>query len=353
LNSKYSHRGRGAADNPANRYQGIDTEPFDDGWGQEPPGRLETRVSIDRSRTAISYNDSPDIPFDRSLNPYRGCEHGCVYCYARPTHAWLDLSPGLDFESRLFARPDLPDLLRAELAAPGYRPAPVALGAVTDAYQPIERERCITRQVLEILAETRHPVLIVTKSALIERDLDLLRGLAAHRLVEVAVSLTSLDRELVRRLEPRAASPDRRLRVIERLSRAGIPVRAMLAPVIPVLTEAEMESLLEAARTAGAGSAGYVLLRLPLEVAPLFREWLQRHYPDAAQRVMNHVRDTRDGRDYDSSFGRRLTGSGPYADLIARRFELATRRLGLGQPEALLDCAGFRRPLRAGQLELF
>lgn len=345
--------GRGAADNPANRYHREERVPFDDGWGRDAPPKLRTEVAIDRSRKAISYNDSPDLPFDRSINPYRGCEHGCIYCYARPTHAWLDLSPGLDFESRLFARPDLPGLLRQELAAPAYRPATVALGAITDAYQPIERDRRITRRVLEILVETGHPTLIVTKSALLERDLDLLAELADRELVEVSVSLTTLQTSIARSLEPRAAAPHRRLRLIENLSSAGIPVRAMIAPIIPVLTEPEIETLLQSAQEAGAQAASYTLLRLPLEVAPLFREWLERHQTDAARRIMQHVRDARGGRDNDSRFGSRMTGSGHYADLIAQRFALATRRLGLGN-ETKLRVDRFRPPRPAkGQMDLF
>jgi len=344
-------RGRGAADNPHNRYQARRTEGFDDGWTEQERNPLRTQVGMDRARTAISYNDSPDIPFDRSVNPYRGCEHGCIYCYARPTHAWLDLSPGLDFESRLFARPDLPERLAAELAARGYRPAPLALGAITDAYQPIEREHRITRRVLQVLADARHPTLVVTKSALVERDLDLLRDLARDQLVEVAVSLTTLQRPLARTLEPRAAAPQRRLQVIERLSAAGIPVRALIAPVIPVLNEPEIEDLLKAARAAGAQSADYVLLRLPLEVSALFRDWLVRHHPDAARRVMQHIQDSRGGRDNDSRFGHRMCGSGAYADLIRQRFSLAARRLGLGAGPQL-RCDLFRRPAPGGQLSL-
>jgi len=350
--SKDHPRGRGAADNPGNRYHAHETRRFDDGWETQPAPDLITRVGIDRSRKAISYNNSPDIPFDRSINPYRGCEHGCIYCYARPTHAWLDLSPGLDFESRLFARPDLPQRLMEELAAPAYRPAPLALGAITDAYQPIERERQITRQVLTILTETRHPTLIVTKSALVERDIDLLVDLAGDNLVEVAISLTTLQRPLARTLEPRAAAPQRRLKIIETLSKAGIPVRTMIAPIIPVLTEPEIETLLQAAFDAGARSATYVLLRLPLEVAPLFRDWLDRHHPNAARRVMNHVQETRRGRDNDSRFGHRLTGSGSYADLIAQRFALRSRKLGFG-PGQRLSCDHFVAPSPDGQLNLF
>lgn len=347
-----SQRGRGAADNPRNRYFVQYSAPFDDGWAQEEAVPLRTDVAIDRPRRAISYNTSPDIPFDRSINPYRGCEHGCVYCYARPTHAYLDLSPGLDFESRLFARPDIVALLREELAAPGYRPAPLALGAVTDAYQPIERAHRLTRTILETLLETRHPVILVTKSAMIERDIDLLVELAARQLVEVAVSLTTLDRSLARILEPRAAAPQRRLQVIETLSAAGIPVRAMLAPLIPVLNEPEIEAILRAAREAGANAADYVLLRLPREVAPLFRDWLHRHRPQAAERVMRHVQETRGGRDNDARFGDRMRGRGVYADLIAQRFRVASRRLDFGAG-ASLRCDLFRAPAKDGQLALF
>ena len=351
MNSK-PPRGRGATANPHNRYHTNAAEAFDDGWPRDDLPVLRTQVGTDRARRAISYNDSPDIPFDRSVNPYRGCEHGCVYCYARPTHAWLDLSPGLDFESRLFTRPDLPDRLREELAAPGYRPAPLAIGAITDAYQPIEREHRITRRLLEILLEARHPVLLISKSAMIERDVDLLAELSADGLLEVAVSLTTLQRSLARTLEPRAAAPQRRLQVIERLSAAGIPVRAMLAPIIPVLNECEIESLLQAAHNAGARSADYVLLRLPLEVAPLFRAWLSQHHPDAARRIMGHVQDTRDGRDNDSRFGQRMRGTGAYADLIGQRFRLAAHRLGFA-PGPNLHCDLFRPPSPTGQLRLF
>ena len=349
--SKDQPRGRGAGHNPDNRYHRYQTIPFDDGWGQEPVAKLRTRVETDHSRKAISYNQSPDIPFDRSINPYRGCEHGCVYCYARPTHAWLDLSPGLDFESRLFARAGLPDRLRDELAAPAYRPAPIAVGAITDAYQPIEREHEITRQVIRILKQTRHPALVITKSSLVERDLDLLTELASDSLVEVCVSLTTLQRRLARTLEPRAAAPQRRLQTMERLSAAGIPVRVMLAPLIPVLNEAEIEDLLQAAYDVGAHSASYALLRLPLEVAPLFRGWLQRHHPDAASRVMAHVQDTRNGRDNDSRFGHRFSGNGHYADLIAQRFSLKTRRLGLTRQTTLRS--DLFRPPGGAQLSLF
>ena len=345
-------RGRGTGSNPANRYHTLDTEPFDDGWQTGDQRTPRTGVAIDRSRKAISYNTSPDIPFDRSINPYRGCEHGCIYCYARPTHAWLDLSPGLDFETRLFARPDLPDLLEQELAAPGYTPAPLAIGGITDGYQPIEREYKITRRALQILSTSRHPTLLITKSAMVERDIDLLSEMAGQDLVEVAVSLTTLDRGLARSMEPRAAAPARRLRTIQALSRAGIPVRAMLAPVIPVLNEPEIEDLLGAARDAGASAAGYVALRLPLEVAPLFREWLEERCPHAAKRIMQHVQDMRGGKDNDATFGRRLRGTGIYADLIAQRFSLASRKLGFDDATQLRDDL-FRAPPRRGQYALF
>jgi len=344
-------RGRGAAGNPDNRYHATHREDLDDGWHADERPTLRTHVGRDHARKAISYNDSPDIPFDRSINPYRGCEHGCIYCYARPTHAWLDLSPGLDFESRLFARPDLPERLVAELGARGYRPAPLALGAITDAYQPIEREYRITRRVLQVLADARHPTLVVTKSALVERDIDLLSELASRQLVEVAVSLTTLARPLARTLEPRAAAPQRRLQTIERLSAAGIPVRVLVAPVIPVLNEPEIETLLASARTAGARAADYVLLRLPHEVAGLFRDWLERHHPDAARRVMHHIQDSRGGRDNDSAFGRRMCGTGAYADLIRQRFALAARRLGFDDGPALRSDL-FIPPHGAGQLPL-
>jgi DNA repair photolyase len=345
-------RGRGATINPPSRFAAQHAQACDDGWYQEPLPPLRTQVDPDASRSVISWNDSPDIPFDRSVNPYRGCEHGCVYCYARPGHAWLGLSPGLDFETRLFAKEDAAALLRKELAAPSYRCAPLALGAVTDVYQPIERTRRITRQVLEVLGELRHPVTIVTKSALIERDIHLLADLARDALVHVHLSITSLRAELARRLEPRAASPQRRLDTIGRLRAVGIPVGVLVAPVIPVLSDAELEAVLAAARQAGALAAGYVLLRLPLEVADLFRAWLAENAPGQAASVMARVHDTRRGRDNDTSFGRRMVGTGVVAELIARRFALATRRLGYAElPPLRTDL--FRRPVGGGQLSLF
>ena len=343
---------RGATINPPSRHAAQHTEPCDDGWHQEPLPPLRTRVDPDASRSVIAWNESPDIPFDRSVNPYRGCEHGCVYCYARPGHAWLGLSPGLDFETRLFAKADAAALLREELAAPSYRCGPIALGAATDVYQPIERGRRITRAVLELLAELRHPVTVVTKSALIERDLDVLADLARDRLVHVQLSVTTLRGDLARRLEPRAASPHRRLEAVARLREAGIPVGVLVAPVVPVLTDSELETVLAAARDAGAGAAGYTLLRLPLEVAGLFRAWLEEHAAGQAAHVMARVRDTRGGRDNDAAFGRRMVGAGAYAELIARRFALASRRLGYGElPSLRTDL--FRKPGRGGQLGLF
>ena len=338
--------------NPPSRYAAQQHEPWDDGWYQEPLPPLRTEVADDASRRVISWNDSPDIPFDRSVNPYRGCEHGCVYCYARPGHAWLGLSPGLDFETRLFAKRDAAARLAEELAVPSYRCAPLALGAVTDAYQPVERSRRITRAVLELLCELHHPVTIVTKSALVERDIDLLGELARHGLVQVHLSVITLRPALARRLEPRAASPQRRLETIARLAAAGIPVGVLVAPVIPVLTDAELEKVLGAARNAGALAAGYVLLRLPLEVADLFRGWLEEHVPGQADHVMARVRDTRGGADNDPRFGRRMVGEGVFAELIAQRFRRASCRLGYAELPALRTDL-FRRPGHGGQLSLF
>jgi DNA repair photolyase len=348
-------RGRGARSNPDNRFAEHAHELVDDGWGsldaEAPP--LRTVLGKDTSRTVISYNRSPDVGFDRSINPYRGCEHGCVYCFARPTHAYLGLSPGLDFESRLFYKPDAAHLLRAELAAPKYRCAPIAVGINTDAYQPVERRLRITRAVLEVLRECRHPFTIVTKSALVERDLDILAEMAQEHLVQVMVSVTTLRHALARKLEPRAAAPKRRLQTIARLSAAGVPVGVLVAPLIPVLTDSELETILTQAREAGAVSAGYVLLRLPHEVKDLFREWLTEHEPTKAGHVMQRIRDSRGGKDYDAAFGTRMRGTGLFADLIAQRFRAAYARLGFGGgPE--LDCSRFRASrAERPQLELF
>ncbi|MCU0835577.1 MAG: PA0069 family radical SAM protein [Chromatiaceae bacterium] len=350
--------GRGARSNPANRYAAARRESVDDGWpaDAEPAPPLRTQLGIDASRTIISRNQSPDIPFDRSVNPYRGCEHGCIYCYARPTHAYLGLSPGLDFESRLFYKPDAAHQLAAELGAPGYRPATLVLGANTDPYQPVERRLGVTRAILQVLAESRHPVAITTKAALVLRDLDLLVPMAEQRLAAVQVSLTTLDGQLARRLEPRAASPQRRLEVIRTLSEAGVPVGVLVSPVIPGLTDDHLERVLEAAAEAGATRAGSLLIRLPLELAELFQDWLAAHYPGRAAKVLGLIRDCRGGRLNDPRFGTRFTGSGPVAALLERRFELAARRLGLTRQDAGwdLDAGRFRPPRPPGsQLDLF
>jgi DNA repair photolyase len=346
--SEAPRKGRGATFNPANRYRRDERETFDDGWddADEPPPTLKTTVSIQRARTIIARNDSPDVPFSQSINPYQGCEHGCVYCFARPTHAYLDLSPGLDFETRLFAKPDAAALLRAELAKPGYRCDPIALGTNTDPYQPIEREWKVTRSILEVLAEHEHPFTIVTKSARIERDIDLIAPMAAKRMARVYLSVTTLDRELARRMEPRASAPERRLEAVKNLAAAGIPVGVMVAPIIPQLNDRDLEMILEHAAANGATSAGYVVLRLPLEVAPLFRAWLDAHYPLRAAHVMSLVQQMRGGRDYDSTFGQRMRGIGTFAQLIERRFALACKRLGFarGREQGDLDTSRFRPP---------
>ncbi len=348
-------KGRGAVSNAGGRFEASRHEAFDDGWDTlADPSRPATRVQTDNSRSVLVFNQSPDIPFDRSVNPFRGCEHGCVYCFARPSHAYLGLSPGLDFETRLFSKPDAAALLEQALRKPGYQCQPLALGVNTDAYQPVERKLEITRSLLDLLRRYRHPVAIVTKSALVERDIDILREMAADRLVSVNVSVTTLDAELARKMEPRAAAPQRRLRTIETLSEAGIPVSVLVAPVIPVLTDPELDAILAAAARSGANSAGYILLRLPLEVSGLFQEWLQAHYPMKAQHVMTRVRDTRGGKDYDSRFGLRHRGTGAFADMIAQRFALACKKLGLNARDHALDCDAFRIPERSGdQLDLF
>ena len=349
-------RGRGATYNPANRFRRDSREVEDDGWTQddEPLPPLATTVSIQRSRTIIARNDSPDIGFDRSINPYQGCEHGCVYCFARPTHAYHDLSPGLDFETRLFAKPDAAKLLRAELAKPGYACAPIALGTNTDPYQPVEREWKITRSILELLAACEHPFTIVTKSALVERDLDVIAPMAAKRMARVFLSVTTLDKTLARTLEPRAAAPHRRLQAVAALALAGVPTGVMVAPIIPQMNDKDLEAILEAASQAGATHAGWVILRLPLEVAPLFRDWLATHHPLRAQHVMSLVRQIHGGRDYDSTFGKRQTGRGVYAQLIERRFSIACKRLGLNEDREPLDTTKFRPPRdETSQLDLF
>jgi DNA repair photolyase len=347
-------KGRGAVSNPAGRFAGTDSEAVDDGWGSldEPLPRLVTEATAEAARTILTRNNSPDITFDRSINPYRGCEHGCIYCYARPAHAYVDLSPGLDFETRLFYKPQAAELLRKELAAPRYHCRPIALGANTDPYQPIERTYRVTRSILETLSDLDHPVTIITKgAALIERDLDLLADMASRRLVSVAISLTTLDGGLKRHLEPRAASPSARLTAMRRLSEAGVPISVMIAPVIPALTDHELEHLLEAAAEAGSRHAGYIVLRLPHEVEPLFKEWLETHEPLKAARVMARMREFHAGRSYDATFGLRQRGSGNHASLLAKRFERACRRFNLNIGEEVpLDTERFElaRSRRAG-----
>jgi DNA repair photolyase len=348
-------RGRGAVSNASGRYEPHSRVVFDDGWEsleELPP--FKTFVQEERARKAITRNDSPDIGFDRSINPYRGCEHGCIYCFARPTHAYQGLSPGLDFETKLFVKPDAPELLARELAAPGYEPKMIAMGTNTDPYQPIERKWQVTRRILEVLREARHPVGIVTKSALIRRDIDILSDMAAKGLAKVALSVTTLDHRLARAMEPRAATPIRRLETLRVMANAGIPTAVMVAPIVPAINDSEIERILDAAANAGVSEAGYVTLRLPFEIKDLFREWLNEHFPDKAKHVISLVRDLHGGKDYDSSWGKRQTGSGPYAWSIGRRFELACRRLGLNRRRTRLTTALFKPPVRKGsQLDLF
>lgn len=349
-------RGRGAQSNESGRYEAEVRIPIDDGWGnlEDEAPKLLTTVTLERPKTIITKNDSPDISFDRSINPYRGCEHGCVYCFARPTHAYMGLSPGLDFESKLFAKLDAPALLERELAAKNYQPRTIAIGTNTDPYQPIEREHQVMRQVLEVLARTNHPVGIVTKSALVQRDIDILGPMAEKGLVKVALSVTTLDPVLARRMEPRAATPERRLATIKALSDAGIPTTVMVAPIIPGLNDAEIETILTRAHALGAREAGYVMLRLPLELRDLFSEWLLVHYPNKFRHILSLVRSTRDGKVYDSTFGKRMTGSGPYAWMIGRRFEAAVAKIGFAKTRLKLRHDLFQPPPRMGeQLQLF
>ncbi len=367
-------KGRGAVSNLQGRYELLTREAIDDGWSQgevgeysgadagadsqadggidvdagtDPVPAWKTHVIEERAKTILSRNQSPDVPFSISLNPYRGCEHGCIYCFARPTHSYLGLSPGLDFESKIFAKVNAPELLRRELAKASYIPEPIALGVNTDAYQPCERELRLTRRVLEVLHECEHPVALITKSSLIERDIDLLAEMASRRQAMAAVTITTLDPAVARTLEPRAAAPARRLRTIRTLTDAGIPVGVSVAPIIPFVTEPDLERILAAAAEAGAINAGYVMLRLPWEVSPLFRQWLEAHFPDRAARVMNRVRDMRGGKDYDASFGTRMHGEGIWADVIRQRFEKTVARLGIGIRSGRfkgLDSSRFRPP---------
>ena len=344
-------KGRGALSNADGRYERLSHVREDDSWGTldtEDMPAPKTTVLYDASRSIIARNSSPDLSFDRSINPYRGCEHGCVYCFARPSHAWLGFSPGLDFETRILVKPRAAELLEAELADPKYTPRVIALGTNTDPYQPIEREHRLTRSVLEVLARHNHPVAIVTKGHLVTRDIDILASMAAKGLAKVALSITTLDGNLARTMEPRASSPAKRLDAIRALARAGIPAAVMTAPLIPALNDMEMEKILEAAAEAGATSAGYVMLRLPLEIKDLFREWLETHVSDKAGHVMTLVRAMRGGKDYDANWGTRMTGGGPYAELIGQRFRVATRRLKLNVQRFPLDATQFLRPARAG-----
>lgn len=350
-------KGRGAVSNLQGRYEMQVREHVDDAWPDadleteaDNPPAWKTQVFDEQAKSILTRNASPDLPFRVSLNPYRGCEHGCIYCFARPTHSYLGLSPGLDFESKVFAKVNAPELLRRELAKASYVPEPIALGVNTDAYQPCERELRLTRRVLEVLRECEHPVALITKSSLIERDIDLLAEMAAKRQAIAAVTITTLDPAVARTLEPRATAPARRLRTIRALTEAGIPVGVSIAPVIPFVTEPDLERVLAAAVEAGAVSASYIVLRLPWEVNPLFQQWLQAHFPERAQRVMNRVRDMRDGKDYDAGFGTRMRGEGVWADLIRQRFEKAVNRLGLGERAGgfkALDETRFRRPVVA------
>ncbi|MBC7584613.1 MAG: PA0069 family radical SAM protein [Tardiphaga sp.] len=352
---KQRRRGRGAQSNDSGRFEAEARVAFDDGWQSldELPA-FKTTVAVDTARKVITRNESPDIGFDRSINPYRGCEHGCVYCFARPSHAFLGLSPGLDFESKLFVKPDAPGLLEKELAAPDYEPRMIAIGTNTDPYQPIERERKVMRGILEVLERANHPVGIVTKGALVTRDIDILARMAKRNLAKVAISVTSLDPKLSRTMEPRASSPEKRLEALRQLSEAGIPTTVMVAPVIPALNDAEIERILDAAAHAGVKEASYVLLRLPLEVRDLFREWLMANYPDRYRHVFTLIRDMRGGRDYDSQWGTRMKGTGPMAWMIGRRFEIACTKLGLNKRRSKLTTDHFVRLSKAGQqLSLF
>ncbi len=344
---RFRIKGRAAASNHAGRFERYAQEAFDDGWEpEEALPVLRTETSIEVPRSVITYNRSPDLPFDRSINPYRGCEHGCVYCFARPSHAYLGLSPGLDFETRLVARPEAPQVLRRELAARSYQVAPIAIGTNTDPYQPIEKQHGIMRACLEVLSEANHPVAIVTKGSLIERDIDILSDMAKRGLVRVGISVTSLDAKLSRLMEPRVPAPQRRLQVIRRLAEAGVPVRVMASPMVPALTDPELEAILTAGRDAGATHASWIMLRLPREVSPLVQEWLATHYPDRAARIMGHLRAMHGGKEYDAEWHRRMRGEGPYAEMVAKRFAIAVKRLGLDGKTAPLRCDLFRPPAR-------
>ncbi len=350
------NKGRAATLNPSSRFDKKSYHIFDDGWqtlDELPP--FSTHVQIEKPKTIITKNDSPDIGFDRSINPYRGCEHGCIYCFARPSHSFMGLSAGLDFETTLYAKPNAAQLLEKELAKKNYKPRTIAIGTNTDPYQPIEKQWRVTREILEVLEAANHPVGIVTKSALVTRDIDILSRMASKGLAKVAISITSLDRRLSRAMEPRAATPGLRLKTIRDLIKAGIPTSTMVAPVIPALTDHEIERILDSAQAAGATEAGFIMLRLPREVSPLFRDWLLKHYPDRYRHVMNLLRALRGGKDYDAEFGKRMRGDGPYAWQIGRRFEIACKKLGLNEVKRTLDSSQFIPPLPEveNQLTLF
>lgn len=350
-------KGRGATINPEGRFENFARESFDDEWFQEPPegdGKPKTVIAIERAKSVISRHDSPDVGFAQSLNPYRGCGHGCVWCFARPTHAYLGLSPGIDFETKLFAKVNSAEKLREEFAKPRYNCQPLTIGVNTDAYQPIEREYRITRSVLELCSETNHPVTLITKSALIERDIDILAPMAKKNLVHATLSITTLDQDLTRYMEPRTSAPARRLLAVKRLSEAGIPVNVNIAPVIPFLTDHELETIMEAAVENGATSAFYNLVRLPWEVKDIFRAWLEERFPLKAAHVMSRIHEMREGKDNDPNFGTRMTGTGLWAQLLRQRYEKACKRLGLDQREdPPLDCSLFKPPSLNGQASLF
>jgi len=346
--------GRGARTNASGRYERFAREAFDDGWSEEESRPFETIVTPELAKTIISTNQSPDISFDQSINPYRGCEHGCIYCYARPNHAYVGLSPGIDFETKLFVKANAAELLEKEFAKPSYKPRTIMLGGVTDIYQPIERGYGVTRAILEVMERWRHPVALITKSQLVMRDIDILARLAERGLAKAAISVTTMERRIARVMEPRAAAPHRRIEAIRALTQAGVPTTVMVAPIVPAINDCEIEAILEECAKAGATAAGYVVLRLPLEIKDLFREWLHAHFPDRATRVMALVRQMRGGKDYDPEWVKRQKGEGPYAKLIADRFAAACRRLGLDKPRLPLDHTQFRRPLEAGgQQDLF
>ncbi|NIZ02529.1 PA0069 family radical SAM protein [Thalassospira lucentensis] len=352
-----SQKGRGAVSNIDGRFERHIHQEVDDGWlGQlmeDAPPRTKTTLGIDGARSVITRNQSPDVPFDRSINPYRGCEHGCVYCFARPSHAYLGLSPGLDFETKLFWKPDAPTLLRKQLSARSYSPAPIVIGTNTDPYQPVDRDKQLTRSIIKVLSDCQHPFSLITKNGLVARDIDLIAPMAANNRASVAVSVTSLDHRLSNLLEPRASAPHRRLDAIRKLSDAGIPVTVLCAPIIPGLNDTEIENIVAACADAGARSVGHIVLRLPLEIANLFEEWLEAHYPDRKAKVISLIKQMRGGDIYQSEFGTRMRGTGPIADLIATRFKAARRKHGLDGRSLNLDCTGFKRPSADGQMSLF